>query len=85
MTTYNRTSFTLDDIQQMKELKFIQNLWRRRNVVLHQHPSDENKIISVGTCFDANKQGEIDIIIAVESKKDFRRELNNPHFFVTTE
>jgi len=66
MTIHNNTQFTLEQIQQFPVLGTTVNKWRERNITLHQHPHDENMVVSVGVTFDRNMT-----VISEETKQDW--------------
>lgn len=50
--TFNNTSLTEDQIIQLKLIGRTVNNWRGRNINLLEHPSDPDRVISVGITFD---------------------------------
>jgi hypothetical protein len=59
----NNTQFALEEIAKMPLLGRTTNNWRQRNINLHQHPTETDTVVSVGTSFDGNR-----IIICQEPK-----------------
>ena len=68
---YNRTSLTAEQIDSLPVIGETVSNWRQRNIVLRQHPTDENRLISVGTTFDKSM-----VVIADESRKDWQTALD---------
>ena len=87
MQIYNNTDLdlsTLDDITEW-ELKLVplvtvRNNYRERNIQVYDHPTDSNRVITIGTTFNGSDM----IVVADEWKKDWGRELSSGQRFVTT-
>jgi len=77
---YNRTTFSKDDAMRLPLLKTVRSEWRRRTITLHQHPEDDNLIVSIGCSWDSD-----DVVICVETRSDWRRELSSSKVIVTTQ
>jgi hypothetical protein len=76
---HNRTKYEPKEIQEFTLLKRVKNNWRERDIVLYQHPEDEGLVVSVGTSFD----GKV-VVIVIENKTDWKRELDDPNEEVVT-
>jgi hypothetical protein len=48
----NNTPLSLDQVAALPILGRTRNNWRQRDIVLHAHPTDGERLISVGTTFD---------------------------------
>ena|SRR5579863_1520477 len=51
---HNTTPYTLDDTFNMPTYGRFMNSWRQRFVVVHVHPSDPERVITVGRNFATN-------------------------------
>jgi hypothetical protein len=69
--TFNRTPFTMEQIQTFPIVATTVSKWRERNICLHQHPTEEDSVVSVGTKFDG-----LMIVAAVEKKTDWTTALD---------
>lgn len=70
-TVHNNTSFSLDQIWEMKVIGQTSSSWRGRIITLHQHPSQADRVVSVGTTFDSKM-----VVVADEPKTDWANVLN---------
>lgn len=64
--TFNRTSFSLEQINAFPVLGTTVSKWRQRTVVLCQHPTKEDHVVSIGTTFDNTM-----VVIAEEPKSQW--------------
>jgi hypothetical protein len=78
MNTYNRTNLTIEQVNDLEELKRGKNNWRQRTIRLLKHPTDTARVISDGISYDQSMR-----VIADELKTDWERELSSPNSFVT--
>jgi hypothetical protein len=84
MKIWNNTDLALnteDEINKFianhNSLKLVTNKWRQRNILLY---GVDDKILSIGRTFDRKM-----IVIAMETKEDWTRELNSTLAHVVTE
>lgn len=66
VATYNNTTFAESVLTDLTLIGLTVSRWRQREIALYAHPTDPNRIISVGTTFD----GKI-VVIADEEKADY--------------
>lgn len=66
MKTQNNTSFPVQEIEKFPVLGKTVNKWRQRNITLYAHPSNPDRLISVGITFDGTRT-----IICDEEKKQW--------------
>lgn len=76
-TTYNRTSLSIAEIENLPIVKVGKNNWRNRDITLYQHPEHADRVISDGITFDQTLR-----VICDEAKSDWTRELNAPGNFI---
>jgi hypothetical protein len=64
----NSENITIETIQEkhLSLIGLLKNNWRKRNVEVYSHPTNSEKIVSVGYSF-FNKEP----IVCVEDKKDY--------------
>tara|TARA_R100001244_G_C5094592_1_gene117249 strand:- start:132 stop:395 length:264 start_codon:yes stop_codon:yes gene_type:complete len=86
MEIFNRTDLPLDTLAEVgnwqstnKLLKVVKSEWRQREIKLYEHPTDQDKIISMGEKWD-----QTELIIVEETRQDWFRELASPKLNVTT-
>lgn len=70
-TTYNNTDVDESVIQSYKVLATAVNVWRGRNIVLHECPEDQKMLYSIGTTFDGSM-----VVIAREERIGWSIELD---------
>lgn len=78
---FNNTKF--EDIEQkieslLHEIKRGKTMWRQRDVVLYEHPTDPDRLISDGLTFNGTMR-----VISDEKKSDWHRELGQTGNFIT--
>ena len=81
MKTHNNTSWPNIEVMLadlLHPIKYGRNHWRGRDITLYEHPTDNDRIISVGTTFDGSMR-----VIADELRSDWHRELSSPGNFET--
>lgn len=66
MQISNNTSFSLDEINSFPHLATTVNKWRGREIVLRQHPTESDNVISIGTTLDNTMQ-----VICKDSKSSW--------------
>lgn len=71
MKTYNNTTFTEEQIGGFLVLGHSVSKWRQRNNTLYQHPTDAERIISVGVTFDGSMK-----VICDDDRNAWGRELD---------
>ena len=79
MKTYNNTQFDPDQFASEEPLKIVCNNWRQRTIRLYAHPTDTDRVVSVGVSFDLSTR-----VVADESRSEWARELESRSHFVTT-
>ena len=47
----NNTTFAIAQISSFEPIFTVHNEWRQREVTVYKHPTDENKVVSVGIPF----------------------------------
>jgi hypothetical protein len=62
----NDEGFTEKSLKSLQVIGFMKNKWRRRTVVVCQHPTREDDVVSIATPFDGGE-----IIVCVDSKSDY--------------
>ena len=71
MKVHNNTELAEAYVYGLPVIKAGKNHWRGRDITLRQHPTDPDRVISVGTTFDREVR-----IIADEPKSAWTRELS---------
>ena len=78
---WNDTGIPLEEIENLPVLFTVKNMWRQRDVVVHKHPFENGKLITVGYWFDGSNVNAV-----VEDEEDYARELEElswrTHFVV---
>lgn len=72
MQVYNRTEFTVDQIRGFKFIHAFTNNWRQRFVEIYQHPTNEERVLTIGSNLDKSAQ-----IVCEEHHDDYKREIEN--------
>lgn len=67
----NSEGITLDDVINTPIIGLLRNNWRRRHVVVYNHPSDAAKVVSVGHPYDGGEP-----IVCVELRTEYARVIN---------
>jgi len=82
MEVINRTEFSISQIEKMAFMAAGENNWRKRTIVLREHPSDADLLVSDGITFDGSMQ-----VLCTEKRSEWDRELeqagHNKNRFVT--
>lgn len=69
--TFNDTGLPFEMCEQLPVLFTIKNLWRKRDVVVHRHPTLQGKLITCGYWFDGSTRNA-----CVEDEQDYAREMD---------
>lgn len=59
-------------VKNLPQIGAVSNNWRQRHVSVHQHPTMEDTVITIGLPFN----NPSDRIICVEEKSDYTRAIN---------
>ncbi len=70
-TIHNPTGFPLETLEKSLTLFTVKNNWRMRDVIVHPHPTDKQRVISIGYSFDKKT-----VTVADESRDDWQREFD---------
>lgn len=63
---HNHTPFTVAQILALPTMFTVKSYWRQRNVTVYEHPSDADKVVSVGISFDQRT-----VVIAEETREEW--------------
>ena len=75
MSTHNHTPYSETEIAALHQLGTTRSLWRQREILLYQHPTDAALLITVGTTFDRTMR-----VIVVECKTAYATALEYAHY-----
>lgn len=72
MKVHNNTQWTVDEIRGFKFIHAFTNNWRQRFIEIYQHPTAENRVLTIGSNLDKSAQ-----IVCDEHRDDYKREIEN--------
>mgnify|MGYP000367212845 CR=1 FL=1 len=70
-TTHNNTPFTAEVLATLPVLGTTVNKWRGRTIALYGHPTDPERLVSVGVTFDGSMT-----VVADESRAEWATALD---------
>jgi len=71
MQVHNNTTLTIEEVRALPYLGITSSKWRQRDIMLYQHPTLPDAVISVGVTFDKTMQ-----VIAAEPKSSWTTALD---------